>query len=185
MRQWALRPGAVGLRTLADTEVKETTGGPYRVLVSPESVAEGFEVLTAIDEQVALQITSTSWQPHVVLLDLTPSNVDGLWVCERILATDRRVVILVLSDSSQCNEVRSLEASADNYVAKPFSPEMLLAHNARTPACRTAGNQRILELGDLMLDAKNYATWVKGAWIELRPQGFRLLATLAKSFGYL
>ena len=67
------------MQTLADMAEKQTAGGPHRVLVATESVAgdvsladwlkrEGFEVMTIIDAQEALQIASTSWQPDVVLL---------------------------------------------------------------------------------------------------------------------
>jgi DNA-binding response OmpR family regulator len=183
------------MQTLADMAEKQTAGGPHRVLVATESVAgdvfleswlesEGFEVMTAIDEQEALQIASTSWQPDVVLLEQTPPELDALSVCERLRAASQRAVIFVLSGDSQGDEVRSLEAGADDYVAKPFSPEVLLARiRAHLRARRTAGNQRILEVGDLCLDTKNYATWVKGEWIELRPQEFRLLVALARSLG--
>ena len=144
----------------------------------------GFEVITAIDGQEATQIADSSWQPDVVLVDLTLPNVDGVSVCERIRATNQRAVIFVLSDDSEEDEVRSLEAGADDYVAKPFSLEVLLARVwAHLRSRRAAGNQRILMSGDLWLDAKNYATRVKGEWVELRPQEFRLLIALAQSMG--
>ncbi len=174
---------------------KQTAAGLHRVLVASESVAgdvsladwlqrEGFEVMTAIDEQDALQITSSSWQPDVVLLDLTLPGVDGFSICERVRAANQRAVIFVLSDGSQEDEVRCLEAGADDYVTKPFSSEVLLARvRAHLRSRRAAGNQRILESGDLWLDAKNYATRVKGEWIDLRPQEFRLLVALAQSSG--
>jgi DNA-binding response OmpR family regulator len=174
---------------------KETTGGSHRVLVAPKGAAddvslvswlehEGFEVMTAIDEQEALQIATSSWQPDVVLLDLTLPELDALSVCEQVRATNQRAVIFVLSGDSEEDEVRSLEGGADDYVVKPFSPEVLLARiRAHLRTRRTAGNQRILEVGDLRLDTKNYTTWVKGERIELRPQEFRLLAALARSLG--
>jgi DNA-binding response OmpR family regulator len=173
----------------------DTTGGPHRVLVAAENAAddisladwlkhEGFEVMTAVDGQEALQIAGSSWQPDVVVLDLTLPEADGLSVCEQVRATDQRVVIFVLSGDSQEDEVRSLEAGADDYVAKPLSFEVLLARvRAHLRSRRAAGNQRILKSGDLWLDAKNYATRVKGEWIELRPQEFRLLVALAQSLG--
>ena len=40
-----------------------------------------------------------------------------------------------------------------------------------------------MEFGDLRLDTKNHATWVKGEWVDLRPQEFRLLVALARSPG--
>lgn len=160
------------------------------MLVAPEGAAgdtplsrwlmhEGFEVMTAVDEQEALQIVASSWQPDVVLLD-----VGALSICEQVRATNQRVVIFTLGGDSLEAEVRSLEAGADDYLAKPFAPQVLLARiRAHLRSRRAAGNQRLLEVGDLRLDAKNYGAWVKGGWIELRPQEFRLLVALAQSSG--
>ena len=173
---------------------KQTAGGPHRVLVATGSAAdvslagwlkhEGFEVITAIDGQETLQIAGSSWQPDVVLLDLTLPEVDELSVCERLRATNRTAVIFVLGGESEEDEVRSLEAGADDYMSKRFSPEVLLARvRAHLRSRRAAGIQRILQPGDLWLDAKNYATRVKGEWIDLRPQEFRLLIALAQLSG--
>jgi DNA-binding response OmpR family regulator len=183
------------MQTLVDMAEKHSTGESYRVLLAAESVAEGFaladwlaregfDVLTATDGQEALQIAGSSWQPDVVLLDLTLPGVDGLSVYKQVRAKNRAAVILVLGDESEEDEVSSLEAGADDYVAKRFSPEVLLARvRAHLRSRRAAGNQRILQPGDLWLDAKNYATRVKGDWVDLRPQEFRLLIALAQSSG--
>jgi DNA-binding response OmpR family regulator len=184
------------MQTLIDMAEKQTAGGSHRVLVVAAECAadnfslagwlerEGFEVLTAIDGQEALQIAGSSWQPDVVLLDLRLPDVEGLSVCERVRATNRTAVIFALNGGSEEDEVRCLEAGADDYVAKPFSSEVLLARvRAHLRSRWIAGNQRILKSGDLWLDAKNYATRVKGEWVDLRPQEFRLLIALAQSLG--
>ena len=183
------------MQTWADMAEKETTQGPHTVIVTAESAAddislaswlkhEGFEVTTAIDGQEALQLASSSWQPDIVLLDLTPPEVYVFSVCERVRDTNRTAVIFVLGRDSEEDEIRSLEAGADDYIAKPFSLEVLLARvRAHLRRSYVTGNQRILEFGDLRLDAKNYATWVKGEWVDLRPQEFRLLVALAQSSG--
>ncbi len=145
---------------------------------------EGFEVMTAGDGQEAVQIAGSAWQPDVVLLDLTLPEVDGFSVCERIRATNQKVVLLVLGGDPDKNEIRSLDSGADDYLAKPFPPEVLLARiRAHLRRGQSTGNQRILEFGDLRLDTKNYATWVKGEWVDLRLQEFRLLVALAQSLG--
>jgi DNA-binding response OmpR family regulator len=174
---------------------KETTQEARRVLVPPGSVAaevslaswlrhEGFEVTTAVDGQEVLQLAGSSWQPDIVLLDLTPPEVDVFSVCERVRDTNRTAVILMLGRASEEDEIRSLEAGADDYLAKPFSLKVLLARvRAHLRRADASGNQRILEFGDLRLDAKNYATWVKGEWVDLRPQEFQLLVALAQSPG--
>jgi DNA-binding response OmpR family regulator len=174
---------------------KHSTEESHRLLLAAKSVAEdfsvagwleheGFDVLTATDGLEALQIAGCSWQPDVVLLDLTLPGLDGFSVYKQVRTKNRTVVIFVLGDGSEEDEVRSLEAGADDYVAKRFSPEVLLARmRAHLRSRRAAGNQRILQFGDLWLDTKNYATRVKGDWVDLRPQEFRLLVALARSSG--
>jgi DNA-binding response OmpR family regulator len=190
-----LRLQAPGLQTLVDMAEKPSTEESHRLLLAAESVAEdfsgagwlereGFDVLTATDGQEALQIAGCSWQPDVVLLDLTLPGVDRFSVYKQVRAKNRTAVIFVIGDESGEDEVRSLEAGADDYVAKRFSPEVLLARvRAHLRSRRAAGNQRILQPGDLWLDAKNYATRVKGDWVDLRPQEVRLLIVLAQSSG--
>ncbi len=184
-----------GMQTLPEMEEKQTAGGLHRMLVAAESVAddislagwlerEGFEIITAIDGQEALQIAGSSWQPDVVLLDLTLPEADGFSVYKQVRAKNRTAVIFVLGGESEEDEVRSLEAGADDYMSKRFSLEVLLARvRAHLRSRRAAGIQRILQPGDLWLDAKNYATRVKGEWIDLRAQEFRLLIALAQSSG--
>ena len=174
---------------------KHSTKETHRLLLAAESVAEGFslagwlesegfDLMTAADGQEALQIATSSWQPDVVLLDLTLPGVDGFSVYRQVRAKNRAAVILVLGHESEVDEVRSLEAGADDYLPKRFSPEVLLARvRAHLRNRRAAGHQRILQSGDLWLDAKNYATRVKGDWVDLRPQEFRLLIALARSSG--
>ena len=183
------------MQTLIDMAEKHSTEESYRLLLAAESVAEGFslagwlesegfDVMTATDGQEALQIACSSWQPDVVLLDLTLPGVDRFSVYKQARAKNRTAVIFVLGDGSEEDEVRSLLAGADDYVAKRFSPEVLLARvRTHLRSRRAAGNQRILQPGDLWLDAKNYATRVKGEWVDLRPQEFRLLIVLAQSSG--
>jgi DNA-binding response OmpR family regulator len=195
MRWWALRPRVPKTQTLARMAEKRTNEGTHRILVAAPSVVdacplagwlerEGFEVMTATDSQESLQIAGSSWQPEVVLLDVTLPEVAGFSVCKRVRAANRRALVFVLGASSREEEVRSLDAGADDYVATPFASEVLLARvRAHLRSRREAGERRILEFGDLWLDARNYATRVKGEWVDLRPQEFRLLIALAQSYG--
>jgi DNA-binding response OmpR family regulator len=195
MDRKALRLRAPGMQTLVDMADKRSTEESHRLLLAAESVAEGFslagwlesegfDLMTATDGQEALQIACSSWQPDVVLLDLTLPGVDRFSVYKQVRAKNRTAVIFVMGDESGEDEVRSLEAGADDYLPKRFSPEVLLARvRAHLRNRRAAGSQRILQYGDLWLDAKNYATRVKGDWVDLRPQEFRLLVALARSSG--
>jgi DNA-binding response OmpR family regulator len=175
--------------------LEHSIGESHRVLVAAGSVPEGdslagwleregFDVMTATDGREALQIAGSSWQPDVVLLDPTLPGFDGSSVYEQVQTRNRAAVIFVLGDGSEADEVRNLEAGADDYVGKRISPELLLARvRAHLRSRQASGNQRILQPGDLWLDTKNYAARVKGEWVDLRPQEFRLLIALAQSSG--
>src|SRR5215212_9034513 len=195
MRPKALRIRAPSMQTLVDMAEKHSTEESHRLLLAAESVAEGFslagwlesegfDLMTATDGQEALQIACSSWQPDVVLLDLTLPGVDRFSVYKQVRAKNRTAVIFVMGDESREDKVRSLEAGADDFLPKRFSPEVLLARvRAHLRSRRAAGHQRILQYGDLWLDAKNYAIRVKGDWVDLRPQEVRLLIALAQSSG--
>jgi CheY-like chemotaxis protein len=138
MSRLALRLRAPGMQTWADMAEKHSSGESHRLLIAAESVAEGFsvagwleregfDVMTASDGQDPLQIACSSWQPDVVLLDLTLPGVDGFSVFKQVRAKNRTAVIFVLGDGSEEDEVRSLKAGAADYVARRFSPEVLLA----------------------------------------------------------
>ena len=169
--------------------------GSDRVLVAQGSTAEddslagwlereGFDVVSAADAEEALLIAGSSWQPDVVLLDPTLPGVDRFSDYEQFRARSRAAVIFVLGEGSETDEVRNLEAGADDYVGKHISPEVLLARmRAHLRSRQASGNQRILQPGDFWMDTKNYAVSVKGEWVELRPQEFRLLIALAQSSG--
>jgi DNA-binding response OmpR family regulator len=138
MHRKALRLRAPGMQTLVDMAEKHSTEESHRLLLAADSVAEdfsvagwlereGFDVMTAADGQEALQIVCSSWQPEVVLLDLTLPGMNGSSLYKQVRTKNRTAVILVLGDESEEDEVQSLEAGADDYVAKRFSPDVLLA----------------------------------------------------------
>src|SRR5688572_27952524 len=101
------------MQTLAGMAEMQMSGGSHRVLVVAAQCAaddvclagwlkrEGFEVITAIDGQEATHIADSSWQPDVVLVDLTLPNVEWHSFCERNRARNQRAVIFVLSDDSE------------------------------------------------------------------------------------
>ncbi len=148
-------------------------------------VTEGFEVTTIDDGGDALWVVGAGSETDAIVLDLGSPTPQGFLACERIRAVDPGVVIVLLSDSgSEEDVVRGLDAGADDYVARPFCPEVLMARvRAHLRGRLAAGERRILEVGDLWLDARNYVVRVKGKWVPLRPQEFRLLVALARSDG--
>lgn len=89
----------------------------------------GFTVTTAGDGVDALKKTR-SIMPDLILLDLMLPELDGFGVCETLRrdpATAGIPIIMVTAMSSQFARLAGLEAGANDYITKPFSPKQLIA----------------------------------------------------------
>ncbi len=125
-------------------------------------------------------------RPQLVILDLRLPDMDGTAVC-RQLRERADVPILILSvHGDERNKVAALDAGADDYVTKPFSPEELLAR-IRAGLRRVHGRAQELhgrlERGGLTLDFDRRRLQVDGIEIRLSPQEFDLLTLLASHGG--
>ena len=89
----------------------------------------GFEVSTAGNGRDGLQLVRDAL-PDLVLLDLMLPEIDGIEVCRRLRsdpATARIPVIMLTAKGDEGEIIEGLEAGADDYVTKPFSPRELVA----------------------------------------------------------
>src|SRR5690606_18003981 len=88
---------------------------------------EGFAVSAAADGVEALTAIEAS-RPDLVLLDLMLPRVDGFEVFRRARERDTRLAVIMLTArGNQTDRIVGLEAGADDYVAKPFSPREIVA----------------------------------------------------------
>lgn len=93
----------------------------------------GYEVVTAVDGDEAVA-KATSAKPQLILLDIILPKTNGFQVCRRLKttpATRGLKVILVSSKAQESDRFWGLRQGADDYVAKPFTPEQLLHAVAR------------------------------------------------------
>ncbi|WP_040949658.1 response regulator transcription factor [Gorillibacterium massiliense] len=88
---------------------------------------EGFEVKTAPDGMTAINL-ALEFQPHVVILDVMMPGMDGFEVCRLLKKNIGNIAIIMLTAKDEVDDrVKGLTIGADDYVAKPFSFEELLA----------------------------------------------------------
>jgi len=141
---------------------------------------EGFQVEVAASGRDALA-ASTSFRPHLIVLDVLMQDLDGFEVQRRLAADGLRVPILFLTakDATE-DKVRGLTMGADDYVTKPFSLEELVAR-IRAVLRRTEEADRRrsrLEFADLELDEDMHEVWRGGELVELSATEFNLLRYL-------
>ena len=86
---------------------------------------EGYQVTVANDGEEGLE-KFNAVKPDMVLLDVMMPRMDGLEVCRRIRATNTKIGIIMLTARTQeMDKVTGLMTGADDYVTKPFRPQIL------------------------------------------------------------
>jgi two-component system response regulator MprA len=137
---------------------------------------DGFEVAVAADGREAIRRLAVV-RPDVVLLDVLMPQIDGLEVCRRMRDTGDRTPVLMLTARDAVNDrVAGLEAGADDYLAKPFALEELLARvRALLRRSGWEGDRQVLRFGDLELDPAAHEVSRGERRIELTLTEFLLL----------
>jgi DNA-binding response OmpR family regulator len=145
---------------------------------------EGFTVETAATGLEALERTRQV-RPVLVILDLMMPEMDGWEVCRRLRRESDVPIIMLTARGDEVDRIVGLELGADDYVTKPFNPRELVARVKAVLRRYEAGRapNRVLQIGDLTVDADRRQVLVDGRQVELRPKEFDLLSTLAKSPG--
>jgi two-component system, OmpR family, KDP operon response regulator KdpE len=145
----------------------------------------GFEALAAASVQEALDVAALQ-APDAAIIDLLLPDGDGVQITEALRGWTQAPVILLSAVGDEAEKVRALEAGADDYVTKPFSPRELVAR--LRAALRRSGPQQfdpVLRDGGLELDAAAHRVRVDGTEVHLTPIEFRLLRTLMANHGRL
>jgi len=89
---------------------------------------EGYEVVTALDGEQALEKVKTE-KPDLIVLDIMMPKLDGYEVCKNIkssASTQHIPVILLSAKGRNVDQKLGFDVGADDYITKPFSPRKLV-----------------------------------------------------------
>lgn len=122
-------------------------------------------------------------RPDLIILDVMLPELDGVEVASRLkrnAETSAIPIIMLTAKSSDADQIRGLDAGADDYVTKPFSIKVLLARvdAVLRRASKEPGASSIVELGPVRLDMDRHEASSAGVSIKLTLTEFRLLAAL-------
>jgi DNA-binding response OmpR family regulator len=167
----------------------ELTGGRVLVVEDDAEITdvlrrslrkEGYEVQTAAEGAAALE-AAADFNPDVVVLDLGLPGLDGLEVCRRLRA-DGDVPILILTARSETEDrVEGLDSGADDYLAKPFERQELLARIRALLRRRPPRGSASLIVGELRLNPDTREVFLGDRQIELTNREFELLEYLMRN----
>jgi len=123
--------------------------------------------------------------PALIVLDLMLPDISGEEICEDVRSRSDVPILMLTAKASADERVAGLLSGADDYLVKPFSPRELVAR-VRAVLRRTQGIESPLvaklgfDGGRLEIDTVQHLVRRDGAAVDLTPNEFRLLTTLAR-----
>lgn len=147
----------------------------------------GYETATANNGDEAIRKAET-FKPDLILLDIMMPEKDGLQTIQQLRRNpdlDSTIIIFLTALSDEKSEIEGLKMGADDYIAKPIKPELLLAR-LRTAMRRVKkdeeqGNKIVF--GDLEINKYKFTVSYKEEEIILAKKEFELLNLLASKPG--
>jgi two-component system phosphate regulon response regulator PhoB len=145
---------------------------------------EGFKVLSTQTGEEAVIITRKE-KPDLILLDIILPGIDGYKVCQILKKNPQTadIFIILLTGKRKLEDiVLGLKEYADDYIIKPFEPQILIAriHALLRRKNKTENSDRnIMEFDGLMIKLDAYEVFVNGDKIDLTKTEFDILSLLA------
>ncbi len=147
---------------------------------------EGYQVFTEDNGLSAIE-TARNVEPHLIILDVMMPQMDGMETCRKIKTIpglSGAIIIFLTARNEDYSQMAGFEAGADDYVAKPIKPALLVSRIKallrRLPAINEQEtNDNLLQAGNITIDKERYVVIKQGSNIVLPKKEFELLTLLA------
>jgi len=150
--------------------------------------ASGYDVVSAGDGAEALEQIEAE-EPDLMVLDLLMPRMDGFELMERLRAFSPIPVVILSARGADTDRIRGLKLGADDYLAKPFNPEELVARIEAVRRRLQPGQRRktsgVVRLGDMVVDFEQRRVTARGEDKRLTRIEWLLLSELAQNAGRL
>lgn len=122
--------------------------------------------------------------PDMVLLDINLPGIDGESVLKQYRAVSDTPVIMVTSRNTDMDELLSMSFGADDFIAKPYNPSILLLHiEAVFKRIGKSDSDDIMRYKDIVLEPSRGVITVNGQSVELTKNEMGILSYLFRSQG--
>jgi len=136
----------------------------------------GYEVLTAFRGDSGLSLWEHK-RPDLVILDLNLPGIDGLEVAREIRRKAQTPILMLTARVEDADQILGIEIGADDYITKPFSPQVLVAHVQAL--LRRSGfegkTKEVLHIADIEIDLQAHRITRAGEELRLTPMEFDIL----------
>ena len=121
-----------------------------------------------------------SYNPHLVLMDITLPYMGGYYWCREIRKTSSVPIIFISSAADSMNLVMAMDMGADDFIAKPFDRSVLIAKvSALLRRAYDFGRPaNVVQAAGAVLNTENRTLTYHGAVVELARNEYRILLTL-------
>ncbi len=150
--------------------------------------ASGYDVITASNgTQAVAQVRAQ--EPDLLVLDVVMPGLDGFEALKQIRTFSAVPVIILSAKEANVDKIKGLELGADDYLAKPFNPDELLARiEAVRRRLAPAADRKVIDtitLGHVTINFKNRFVLVNGKETKFTRIEWLLLSELARNAGKL
>lgn len=154
-----------------------------RKLVRDFLVKSHYEVVEAADGAEALDLFFEKKDIDLVILDVMMPKMDGWQVCREIRAYSKVPIIMLTARADERDELKGFEMGVDEYIAKPFSPKILVARVEAILRRSGQAADAVMEVGGIRLDKQAHSVIVDGENVDLSYKEFELLAYFMENRG--
>ena len=154
-----------------------------RKLVRDFLANKGYRVLEASNGEEALEIFLQQKDIALILLDVMMPVMDGWETCRSIREYSKVPIIMLTAKSEEKDELSGFELGVDEYITKPFSPNILVARVEAILRRYADSGDEILEEGGIKIDKIAHTVTIDGQMTDLSFKEFELLSYFLENKG--
>ncbi len=158
-----------------------------RELLSYNLIKEGFHVSSAANGKEGLGVLAQSKNDiDLILLDVMMPDMDGIEVCDSIRKSpdsENVIICFLTARNEDYSQIAGLDAGADDYIAKPVKPKVLISRINALLRRKSQRKKRTTGESRLLIDREKYSVHLDGEILHLPKKEFELLALLTSKPG--
>ena len=139
---------------------------------------EGFIVHTALNGKSAIE-KAKKYKPDLIILDVMMPEMDGITTCQEIRSIpeiSNTLILFLTARSEEYSELAGFDAGADDYVAKPIKPKLLISRiKALLKRNKIKASAKNIQIGNIEIDREKFSLLYNKEEIHLARKEFNLL----------
>ncbi len=137
---------------------------------------EGYQILEASDGVEAMDLFYGNKNIDLIILDVMMPRMDGWQVCKEVRQYSKVPIVMLTARAEEQNELKGFQLGVDEYIAKPFSPKILVARvGALLKRVKNVAQEAVIHAGDIVIDKAAHMVTIEGKSIDLSVKEFELL----------